>query len=116
MREVYLDYAATTPVKQRFWKKCCHISLKCMEIPPALYTKGFEAKEALMQARSRVASLIGAKEREIFSLPVVRRQITGRSSEPQNLENRREIISSLRKSSTMLSYTHANFWRKRVMR
>ncbi len=34
--------------------------------PSSLYAKGFEAKDALMLARSRVADLIGADEREIY--------------------------------------------------
>ena len=66
MREVYLDYAATTPVKQEVLEEMLPYFTEMYGNPSSLYTKRFEAKEALMQARSRVASLIGAKEREIF--------------------------------------------------
>lgn len=66
MREVYLDYAATTPVKKEVLDEMLPYFTEKYGNPSSLYTKGYEAKEALVQARSRVASLIGAQDREIF--------------------------------------------------
>ncbi len=66
MREVYLDYSATTPVKQEVLEEMLPYFNEKFGNPSSLYAKGFDAKEALMQARSRVASLIGAQEREIY--------------------------------------------------
>ncbi len=66
MREVYLDYAATTPVKQEVLEEMLPYFTEKFGNPSSLYTKGYQAKEALVQARARVASLIGAQEREIY--------------------------------------------------
>ncbi|GAB1475337.1 cysteine desulfurase NifS [Bacillota bacterium] len=66
MREVYLDYSATTPVKKEVLDEMLPYFSQKFGNPSSLYTKGFEAKDGLMQARSRVANLIGADEREIY--------------------------------------------------
>jgi cysteine desulfurase len=66
LREVYLDYAATTPVKQEVLEEMLPYFTEKFGNPSSLYTKGYQAKEALVQARARVASLIGAQEREIY--------------------------------------------------
>lgn len=66
MREVYLDYSATTPVKKEVLDEMLPYFTEKFGNPSSLYAKGFEAKEALMLARSRVADLIGADEREIY--------------------------------------------------
>ncbi len=66
MREVYLDYSATTPVKQEVLGEMLPYFSEKYGNPSSLYAKGFEAKEGLMLARTRVAELIGAKDREIY--------------------------------------------------
>lgn len=66
MREVYLDYSATTPVKQEVLDEMLPYFTEKFGNPSSLYTKGIEAKEALILARSRVAKLIGAGEREVY--------------------------------------------------
>ncbi len=66
MREVYLDYSATTPVKEEVLEEMMPYFTEKFGNPSSLYAKGLEAKEALVLARSRVAKLIGADEREIF--------------------------------------------------
>ncbi len=66
MREVYLDYSATTPVKQEVLDEMLPYFTKNYGNPSSLYTMGFQAKDALMSARSRVAELIGANDREIY--------------------------------------------------
>lgn len=66
MRQVYLDYAATTPVKKEVMDEMIPFFTEKFGNPSSLYTKGFEAKDALVLARSRVADLIGANDREIY--------------------------------------------------
>lgn len=66
MREVYLDYSATTPVKQEVLEEMLPYFTKMYGNPSSLYTKGYQSKDALVMARSRVADLIGANDREIY--------------------------------------------------
>ena len=66
MRQVYLDYSATTPVKEEVLNEMIPWFKENYGNPSSLYTIGREAKEALTKARRQVASLIGAKESEIF--------------------------------------------------
>jgi len=66
LREVYLDYSATTPVKQEVLEEMLPYFTEKYGNPSSLYAKGFEAKEGLMLARTRVAELIGAQDREIY--------------------------------------------------
>ncbi|NLT47143.1 MAG: aminotransferase class V-fold PLP-dependent enzyme, partial [Clostridiales bacterium] len=66
MREVYLDYSATTPVKKEVLEEMLPYFTEKYGNPSSLYAKGFEAKEGLMLARTRVAELIGAQDREIY--------------------------------------------------
>ncbi len=66
MRQVYLDYSATTPVKPEVLEEMLpHFSVKFGN-PSSLYHIGFEAKDELKQARMRLANLIGASWEEIF--------------------------------------------------
>ncbi|HZK02167.1 MAG TPA: aminotransferase class V-fold PLP-dependent enzyme, partial [Anaerovoracaceae bacterium] len=66
MREIYLDYSATTPVKEEVLQEMLPYFFEKFGNPSSLYAKGVEAKDALMIARSRVAELIGADSREIY--------------------------------------------------
>ncbi|HZK88118.1 MAG TPA: cysteine desulfurase NifS [Anaerovoracaceae bacterium] len=66
MRQVYLDYSATTPVKEEVLKEMIPYFSENFGNPSSLYTKGAISKEAITKARSKVASLIGADENEIF--------------------------------------------------
>ncbi len=66
MRQVYLDYSATTPVKPEVLEEMLpHFSVKFGN-PSSLYHIGFEAKDEMQQARMRLANLIGASWDEIF--------------------------------------------------
>ncbi len=76
MRNVYLDYSATTPVKEEVLAEMIPYFTKAYGNPSSLYTLGLEAKDALDTARHRVAQLIGADDREIF--------FTGTGSEADN--------------------------------
>ncbi|NLD20368.1 MAG: cysteine desulfurase NifS [Clostridiales bacterium] len=66
MRQVYLDYSATTPVKEEVVKDMLPYYTNFYGNPSSLYGVGIEAKEGLDKARERVAELINADVREIF--------------------------------------------------
>lgn len=66
MRNVYLDYSATTPVKEDVVKEMIPYFTEKFGNPSSLYSPGLEAKEGLNKARQQVADLINAEEREIF--------------------------------------------------
>ena len=66
MRNVYLDYSATTPVKEEVLKEMIPYFTEKFGNPSSLYDKGLESKDAISVAREQVASLINAKPAEIF--------------------------------------------------
>lgn len=66
MRQVYLDYSATTPVKKEVLEEMLPYFTEKFGNPSSLYGLGLSAKSDLNQARSKVAKLIGADEREIY--------------------------------------------------
>ncbi|MCQ2550920.1 MAG: cysteine desulfurase NifS [Clostridia bacterium] len=66
MRKVYLDYSATTPVKEEVLKEMLPFYTENFGNPSSLYSIGLEAKEAVENARSQVASLINASPREVY--------------------------------------------------
>ncbi|MDR2355048.1 MAG: cysteine desulfurase NifS [Clostridiales Family XIII bacterium] len=65
-RQVYLDYSATTPVKDEVLQAMLPYFTQNFGNPSSLYTIGQESKQALEEARELVAALIGASPREIF--------------------------------------------------
>ena len=65
MRQVYLDYSATTPVKEDVWKAMLPYYTDFYGNPSSLYSVGLEAKAGLDKARGQVADLINAEPREI---------------------------------------------------
>lgn len=66
MRQVYLDYSATTPVKKEVLDEMMPYFTEKFGNPSSLYGIGLSAKSDLNQARAKVAKLIGADEREIY--------------------------------------------------
>lgn len=76
MRQVYLDYSATTPVKDEVLSAMLPYFTKQFGNPSSLYTIGLESKEAVENARGSVAALIGASPQEIY--------FTGCGSEADN--------------------------------
>ena len=66
MRNVYLDYSATTPVKEEVLHEMIPYFTEKFGNPSSLYAPGLEAKDGLVKARQQVADLINAEEREIF--------------------------------------------------
>ena len=76
MRQVYLDYSATTPVKEEVLQAMIPYFTEQFGNPSSLYTMGLASKEAVDQARNQVAALIGADAKEIY--------FTGCGSEADN--------------------------------
>ena len=76
LREVYLDYSATTPVKEEVLKDMLPFFCERYGNASSLYTPGLDAKQALDHARNQVAELINAKPTEIY--------FTGCGSEADN--------------------------------
>ncbi|MGP1569739.1 MAG: cysteine desulfurase NifS [Eubacteriales bacterium] len=66
MRQVYLDYSATTPVKKEVLDAMLPYFTENFGNPSSLYSFSSPSKEALAKAREQVAELINAKEKEIF--------------------------------------------------
>jgi cysteine desulfurase NifS len=66
MRQVYLDYSATTPVKEEVLKEMIPYYTEKFGNPSSLYTIGLEAKDAVDKARAQVAHLISADPKEVY--------------------------------------------------
>lgn len=66
MKQVYLDYSATTPVKKEVLDAMLPYFSENFGNASSLYSLAAPSKEALAKARCQVAELINAKEKEIF--------------------------------------------------
>ena len=65
-RRIYMDYAATTPVKKEVVETMMPYLTDYFGNASSFHSFGREAKEALDKARSQVASLINANPNEIY--------------------------------------------------
>jgi cysteine desulfurase len=66
MKQIYMDYSATTPMKPEVLSAMQEALKETYGNPSSVYSLGQEAKEKIEEARGYLASLIGAKPREIF--------------------------------------------------
>lgn len=66
MRKVYLDHAATTPTHPKVVEEMMPYFTAKFGNPSNLHDIGREAKNAVEEARTKTAALIGAKPEEIF--------------------------------------------------
>ena len=66
MKQVYLDYSATTPVKEEVVREMLPFFTERYGNPSSLYSVGLDAKAGLDEARAMVAGLINAEPKEIF--------------------------------------------------
>ncbi len=66
MRRIYLDHAATTPTQPEVVKAMLPYFTDAFGNPSSIYSCGQEAKEAIEEARTMVAELIGARSEEII--------------------------------------------------
>jgi cysteine desulfurase len=65
MKRIYLDYAATTPTHPEVVKAMLPYFTENFGNPSSIYSYGQEAREAVENARAKVAGLIGAQDEEI---------------------------------------------------
>ncbi len=65
MKRIYLDYAATTPVHPDVVKEMLPYFTDVFGNPSSIYSYGQEAKQAVEEARVKVAGLIGAEVEEV---------------------------------------------------
>lgn len=77
MKRIYLDHAATTPVRPEVVKAMISYFGGAFGNPSSIHSYGQEAKQALEEARTRVADFIGAVTDEII--------FTGGGTEADNL-------------------------------
>lgn len=77
MKEIYLDYAATTPLDPRVKEAMEHYWDKEFGNPSSLHPLGVRAKEAIERARKRIALILHARPDEII--------FTGSGTEAANL-------------------------------
>ena len=66
MRQVYLDYSATTPVKKEVLDAMLPYFTEHFGNPSSIYGIGLESKDAITNARTQVAKLINADPAEVF--------------------------------------------------
>lgn len=66
MRQVYMDYSATTPVKKEVLDAMLPYFTENFGNPSSIYTRGLESKDAINAARAQVADLINAMPAEVF--------------------------------------------------
>ena len=77
MKRVYLDHAATTPILLEVLEAMLPYLKDAYGNPQSLHDWGDESREAVEDARGKVAALIGAQPEEII--------FTGSGSEANNL-------------------------------
>ncbi len=65
MKRIYLDYAATTPMRPEVFEVMRPYLTELFGNPSGLYSFGQEAKKGIETARGQVASLLGATKEEI---------------------------------------------------
>lgn len=65
-KHVYLDYSATTPVKDEVLQEMLPFFTQDFGNPSSLYSTGQQSKKAISLARNRLASLINCDSSEIF--------------------------------------------------
>ncbi|MCI8425470.1 MAG: cysteine desulfurase NifS [Adlercreutzia sp.] len=66
MKQIYLDHASTTPVREEVVEAMVPYFSEKFGNPSSIYPLGQEASDAVAEAREVLAGVIGAKPREIF--------------------------------------------------
>lgn len=66
MKQIYLDYAAATPVDQPVYRAMEPYFYKNFYNPSAIYLNSKSVKQDIEQARSNVAGLLGARSSEVI--------------------------------------------------
>ncbi|MDO8503553.1 MAG: cysteine desulfurase family protein [bacterium] len=94
MKQIYLDYAATTPVDHRVLKTMLPYFSKKFGNTMSMHSFGQEAKQALEESREAVAGLIGAKPEEII--------FTGSATESNNLALKGTVWANQKKGKHII--------------
>ena len=95
MKRIYLDYAATTPVRPEVIQAMLPYYADAFGNPSSLYSYGLEARQAIELARVKVAKAIGAKKEEIV--------FTGGGSEADNLAIKGVADANIRKGNHIIT-------------
>ncbi|MBS4540050.1 cysteine desulfurase NifS [Clostridium sp. D2Q-11] len=66
MRDVYMDNAATTPVKKEIVESMIPYFTENYGNPSSIYRRGRDSKKAIDESRDLVAKILGASSREIY--------------------------------------------------
>ncbi len=66
MKRIYLDYASLTPIDKRVTKEMKKYSSKDYSNPSSLYSSGVKAKNAVLNAKKKIADIIHAHPDEII--------------------------------------------------
>ncbi len=93
-RMVYLDHAATTPVRQEVVEEMLPFFKEAYGNPSSIYRLGREARGAVEEAREKVARVLGARPEEIF--------FTSGGTESNNLAIR-GVVKNLGKKTHLIT-------------
>ncbi|MXX00572.1 MAG: aminotransferase class V-fold PLP-dependent enzyme, partial [Acidimicrobiia bacterium] len=74
---LYLDHAATTPIRPRVWEEISGLADRGWGNPTGFHASARAAKNALEEARERVAEVLGCRPLEVV--------FTGGGTESDNL-------------------------------
>jgi cysteine desulfurase len=95
MKRIYLDYAATTPVRPEVMQAMLPYYADAFGNPSSIYSYGLESRQAIELARTQVAEAIGAKKEEIV--------FTGGGSEADNLAIKGVADANIRKGNHIIT-------------
>ena len=73
---IYFDHNATTPLHPTVWQAMRPLLTDVFGNPSSLHTEGLQARDAVEEARERVAQLIGAGERRLLLRAAGQKRIT----------------------------------------
>lgn len=94
MRRIYLDHAATTPLHKEVFEAMLPYLKEEFGNPSSIYDLGVNAKNAIEDARKKVAALINAKPNEII--------FTSNGSEANNLAIRGFALANQKKGRHLI--------------
>jgi cysteine desulfurase len=95
MKRIYLDYAATTPVRLEVIQAMLPYYADSFGNPSSIYSYGLESRQAIDLARTKVAEAIGSKKEEIV--------FTGGGSEADNLAIKGVADANIRKGNHIIT-------------
>ena len=95
MKRIYLDYAATTPVHPEVVKAMLPYFSDAFGNPSSIHSYGQEAKDAIEEARNKVAALIGAGSDEVV--------FTSGGTEADNLAIKGVVFANEKKGNHIIT-------------